>query len=76
MPSQGCRKYFVSQPSIQCQFHVLFDPINDAQHTVRILYCMRNPFKEASVLFRNLKKWYNIRNGFVMFYFFDVSLVK
>ena len=37
---------------------------------------MRNPFKQASVLLINLKKWYNIRNGFVMFYFFDVSLVN
>ena len=34
---------------IQCQFHVLFDPINYAQHTVQIQYRTRNPYKQASV---------------------------
>ena len=37
---------------------------------------MINPFKQASVLFRNLEQWYNIRNGSERFFFFDVSLVK
>ena len=76
MPFQGCQKDFVKQSSIQCQYHVLFDPINYALHTVRIQCCMINPFKQVSVLFRNLEKCYNIRNGSVMFFFFDVSLVK
>ena len=67
MSPQGCQKDFLQQPSIQCQFHVLFDPINYAQHTARIQYCIINHFKQASVLFRNLKKSYNIRNGSVMF---------
>ena len=34
---------------------VLFDPINYAQHTVRIQYRTRNPYKQASVSIRNLE---------------------
>ena len=44
--------------------------------TVRIQYRTRNPYKQASVRVRNLENCCNIRNDSVMFYSFDVSLVK
>ena len=37
---------------------------------------MRNPYKQASVLVHDLKNSNNIRNDSIMFYSFNVSLVK
>ena len=47
--------------------------INYAKHSVRIQYRMRNPYKQESVFVCNLEHCYNIRNGSVMFYSFDVK---
>ena len=39
-------------------FHVLFDLTNYGQHTVRVQYRNRNPFKQASVLVCNHETCY------------------
>ena len=51
----------------------IIQSINYAKHSVRIQYRMRNPYKQESVLVCNLEHCYNIRNGSVMFYSFDVK---
>ena len=73
---KGLLQISARRSRVQYQFFILFNPIHYVQHTVSIQHQMRNPYKQASVLVRNLENCYNTQNDTIMFYSFNVSLVK
>ena len=73
---KGLLQISARRSRVQYQFFILFNLIHYVQHTVSIQYHMRNPYKQASVLVCNLENCYNTRNGSIMFYSFNASLIK